>query len=180
MKREKIFYITAIAVLVAVLIGCLYYKRPLDISELTGVTDPDEIAINIFLTDENMDLKQRYLTLSAGDAGFEELLTRLEEIQFRRPPTNLVRVALPFLPELGERSKEWEDGDFQHLVISLSQPGEGDERTVGTVDFWIDEWEYRDFDRDLWLPLAVENSKATGQSLCAELWEMATPVGTSP
>ena len=164
MKREKIFYITAIVLLVVVLIGCLYYKRPLDIKELTGVTNPDNISISV----------------SAGDEGFDELLARLEEIKFRRPPTNLVRIALPFLPELGESSKEWEDGDFQHLVISLSQPGEGETRIQGHVRFWIDEWEYRDFDRAIMLPLAVENSKATGQDLCAELWDMATPVETSP
>lgn len=180
MKREKLFYITAIVLLAVVLIGCLYYKRPLDIKTLTGVTEPDDIAISIILVDENMDHQQRDLTLSAGDEGFDELLTRLEEIKFRRPPTNLVRIALPFLPELGESSKEWEDGDFQHLYISLSQPGEDGERIYGSVDFWVDEWEYRDFDRDLSLPLAVENSKATGQDLCAELWEMATPVKTSP
>lgn len=180
MKREKIFYITAIVLLVVVLIGCLYYKRPLDISELTGVTDPDDISISIILRDENMDLQQRDLTLSAGDEGFDELLTQLEEIQFRRPPTNLIRIALPFLPELGESSKEWEDGDFQHLYISLSQPGEDGERISGFVEFWVDEWKYRNFDRDLSLPLAVENSKTTGQDLCAQLWDTATPVETSP
>ena len=180
MKREKLFYITAIVLLAVVLIGCLYYKRPLDIKTLTGVTEPDDIAISIILVDENMDHQQRDLTLSAGDEGFEELLTRLEEIQFRRPPTNLVRIALPFLPELGQDSREWEEGDFQHLYISLSQPGEDGERIYGSVDFWVDEWEYRDFDRDLSLPLAVENSKATGQDLCAELWDTATPVKTSP
>lgn len=176
MKREKIFYTTAIVLLVAALIGCLYYKRPLDIKELTGVTDPDDIAISVILTDGDMDLQQRDLTLSAGDEGFDELLTQLEAIQFRRPPTNLVRIALPFLPELGESSKEWEDGDFQHLYISLSQPGEDGERVSGFVEFWVDEWKYRDFDRALSLPLAVEDSKATGQDLCAQIWDKATPV----
>lgn len=180
MKREKLFYITAIVLLAVVLIGCLYYKRPLDIKTLTGVTEPDDIAISIILVDENMDHQQRDLTLSAGDQGFDELLTRLEEIKFRRPPTNLVRIALPFLPELGQDSREWEEGDFQHLYISLSQPGEDGERIYGSVDFWVDEWAYQDFDRDLSLPLAVENSKATGQDLCAELWDTATPVKTSP
>lgn len=54
MKREKIFYTAAIVLLVAALIGCLYYKRPLDIKELTGVTDPDDIAISVILTDGDM------------------------------------------------------------------------------------------------------------------------------
>lgn len=176
MKREKIFYTTAIVLLVAALIGCLYYKRPLDIKALTGVTDPDDISVSVILVDEDMDSQQRDLSLSAGDQGFDELLSRLEEIQFRRPPTNLIRVALPFLPELGESSKEWEDGDFQHLYIALSQPGEDGERVQGSVEFWVDEWKYRDFARDLSLPLAVEDSKQTGQDLCAEIWDVAAPV----
>lgn len=180
MKREKIFYTIAIVLLVAALIGCLYYKRPLDIKALTGVKEPDNISISIILTDENMDLQQRDLTLSAGDAGFDDLLARLEEIQFRRPPTNLIRIALPFLPELGESSREWEDGDFQHLYITLSQPGEDGERVYGYVEFWVDEWEYRDFSRDISLPLAVEDSKETGQDLCAKLWDQATPVENDP
>lgn len=176
MKREKIFYITAIVLLVAALIGCLYYKRPLDIKTLTGVTDPDDISISVILVDGSMDHQQRDLSLSAGDEGFEELLALLEEIKFRRPPTNLIRIALPFLPELGEDSKEWEDGDFQHLYIALSQPGEGGERNNGFVEFWVNEWEYRDFARGISLPLAVENSKETGQDLCAQIWDEASPV----
>ena len=45
MKREKIFYITAIVLLAAALVAALVYKRPLDIKTLTGVTEPDDIAI---------------------------------------------------------------------------------------------------------------------------------------
>lgn len=180
MKREKIFYITAIAVLAAALVAALVYKRPLDIKTLTGVTEPDDIAITVLLVDEDMDTQQRDLTLSAGDEGFDELLARLEELRFRRPPTNLIRIVLPFLPESSGEAQEWEDGEFQHLFISLSQPGENGERVYGYVEFWVDEWEYRDFDRNLSLPLAVENAKETGQDLCAQIWEIATPVENDP
>lgn len=180
MKREKIFYITAIAVLAAALVAALVYKRPLDIKTLTGVTEPDDIAITVLLVDEDMDTQQRDLTLSAGDEGFDELLARLEELRFRRPPTNLIRIVLPFLPESGGEAQEWEAGEFQHLFISLSQPGENGERVYGYVEFWVDEWEYRDFDRNLSLPLAVENAKETGQDLCAQIWEIATPVENDP
>lgn len=180
MKREKIFYITAIAVLAAALVAALVYKRPLDIKTLTGVTEPDDIAITILKPDENMDLQQRDLTLSAGDEVFDELLARLEELRFRRPPTNLIRIVLPFLPESGGEAQEWEDGEFQHLYILLSQPDGNGNRTSGHVEFFIDQWEYRDFDRSIMLPLAVENAKETGQDLCAQIWEIATPVENDP
>lgn len=180
MKREKIFYITAIAVLAAALVAALVYKRPLDIKTLTGVTEPDDIAITVLLVDEDMDTQQRDLTLSAGDEGFDELLARLEELRFRRPPTNLIRIALPFsgLPEIyaDEETKEAEDGEFQSLTLYLSGTDESGESVSGKVTFEVDQWQYRNFDRRVTLNLAVTDSKATGQALCAELWEMAQPV----
>lgn len=175
MKREKLFYIGAMAVLAAALVLTLWYKRPMDIREITGVAEPEEISVTILRRDADMDLEQRELTLSAGDEGFDALLARLEEIEFRRPPTNLIRMALPFLPESAE-TKEAEDGDFQNLYLLLSAPTESGEWVSGQVSFWVDQWQYRDFDREVTLDLAVTDSKATGQSLCAELWEMAQPV----
>ena len=175
MKREKLFYGTAIAVLVAVLILGLWYKQPKTIREITGVTEPDDIYISIILLDENMDMEQRELTLSAGDEGFDALMAQLDELEFRRPPTNLLYIALPFLTELGESTKELDDGDFQHLVISLSQPSEGGERIQSYVNFFVSQWSYRDYEHDLTLPLAVVDGKETGQALCAQLWEISQP-----
>lgn len=176
MKREKIFYTAAIVLLVAALIGCLYYKRPLDIKELTGVTDPDDIAISVILTDGDMDLQQRDLTLSAGDEGFDELLTQLEAIQFRRPPTNLVRIALPFLPELGESSKE--GGWGLPAPVHLPEPARrgrraglrlcgvlgGQSGSTGTLTGLSP------------CPWLWRTARATGQDLCAQIWDKATPV----
>ena len=102
MKREKLFYGAAFALLAAALVAALWYKRPLNIRQVTGITEPEEISVTILRRNADMDLEQRDLTLSAGDEGFDALLARLEEIEFRRPPTNLIRMALPFLPESAE------------------------------------------------------------------------------
>ena len=174
MKREKLFYGAAFALLAAALVAALWYKRPLNIRQVTGITEPEEISVTILRRNADMDLEQRDLTLSAGDEGFDALLARLEEIQFRRPPTNLIRMVLPFLPESTE-TKEVEDGDFQNLYLLLSAPTESGEWVSGQVSFWVDQWQYRDFDREVTLDLAVTDSKAAGQALCAELWEMAQP-----
>ena len=178
MKRDKLYYIVVMAVLGIILVATLIYKRPLDIQQLTGVAEPDELSINITFVDGTADIEQRVLTLSAGDEGFDPLLARLEEIQFRRPPTNLIRIALPALPEIGDTSdtKEAEDGEFQSLTLYLSGTDESGESVSGKVTFEVDQWQYRNFDREVTLNLAVVDSKATGQALCAELWEMAQPV----
>lgn len=175
MDRKKVLYIALMAVLVALLLFGQWYKRPLDMESITGVTDPDDLSISII----DIDLQQRDLNLSAGDEGFDEVLAQLEQLQFRRPPTNLITSALSFLPSWGTTSKEVEDGDFSHLMITLSQPGADGERLYGYVGFWVDEWEYRDFDHGISLPLVMEDGKDIGQDLCAQLWDAATPVETA-
>ena len=180
MKREKLFYAVAFTLLAVALVLTLWYKRPLDIQQITGVTEPKEISVFLFRRDGDTDLEERMLSLSAGDEGFDPLLARLEEIRFRRPPTNLIRIALPFsgLPEIyaDEETKEAEDGEFQSLTLYLSGTDESGESVSGKVTFEVDQWQYRNFDRRVTLNLAVTDSKATGQALCAELWEMAQPV----
>lgn len=176
MKREKLFYGTAIAVLVAALILGLWYKQPKTIREITGIAEPETVTVTIERRDASQGAGLRELTLSAGDGGFDALMAQLDELEFRRPPTNLLYIALPFLTELGESTKEWEDGDFQHLYITLSTSTQGEPWPSGEVSFWIDQWSYRDYEHDLTLPLAVVDGKETGQALCAQLWEISQPV----
>ena len=173
--RQSHRWIITIAVLVAVLILGLWYKQPKTIREITGIAAPDNIHISIIRFDEQINMEQRKLALSAGDEGFDALMAQLDELEFRRPPTNLLYIALPFLTELGESTKEWEDGDFQHLYITLSTSAQGEPWSSGEVSFWIDQWSYRDYEHDLTLPLAVVDSKETGQALCAQLWEISQP-----
>lgn len=175
MNREKLCYGGAIVLLVAALILGLWYKQPKTIREITGIAAPDNIHISITRFDEQINMEQRKLALSAGDEGFDALMAQLDELEFRRPPTNLLYIALPFLTELGESTKEWEDGDFQHLYITLSTSTQGEPWSSGEVSFWIDQWSYRDYEHDLTLPLAVVDSKETGQALCAQLREISQP-----
>ena len=175
MNRERLFYGGAIVLLVAALILGLWYKQPKTIREITGIAAPETVSVTIERRDASQGAEQRKLTLSAGDEGFDALMAQLDELEFRRPPTNLLYIALPFLTELGESTKEWEDGDFQHLYITLSTSTQGEPWSSGEVSFWIDQWSYRDYEHDLTLPLAVVDSKETGQALCAQLWEISQP-----
>lgn len=74
MKRERLFYGGAIVLLVAVLILGLWYKQPKTIREITGIAAPDQISTLVIRFDEQMNMEQRKLTLSAGDEGFDTLM----------------------------------------------------------------------------------------------------------
>lgn len=175
MNRERLCYGGAIALLAAALILGLWYKQPKTIRDITGIAEPDQVSTLVICFDEQMNMEQRKLTLSAGDEGFDALMAQLDALEFRRPPTNLLRMALPFLPGLEESSKEWEEGDFQHLYITLSTSTQAEPWPSGEVSFWVDQWSYRDYEHDLTLPLAVVDGKETGQALCAQLWEISQP-----
>ena len=124
--RQSHRWIITIAVLVAVLILGLWYKQPKTIREITGIAAPDNIHISIIRFDEQINMEQRKLHLSAGDEGFDALMAQLDQLEFRRPPTNLLYIALPFLTELGESTKEWEDGDlaFQYRAFRPRLPSQ--------------------------------------------------------
>ena len=175
MKRERLFYGGAIVLLVAVLILGLWYKQPKTIREITGIAEPDQISTLVIRFDAQMNMEQRKLTLAAGDEGFDALMAQLDALEFRRPPTNLLRIALPFLGSAAQ-GKTLEEGDFHHMYITLSTSAQGEPWPSGEVSFWVDQWSYRDFEHDLTLPLAVVDGKETGQALCAQLWEISQSV----
>ena len=175
MKRERLFYGGAIVLLVAVLILGLWYKQPKTIREITGIAEPDQISTLVIRFDEQMNMEQRKLTLAAGDEGFDALMTQLDALEFRRPPTNLLRIALPFLGDADSGEKDWEEGDFYRMDVAFSSSDWEGPTAPSYVSFWVDQWSYRDYEHDLTLPLAVVDGKETGQALCAQLWEISQP-----
>lgn len=178
MKQKKLFYITTIVLLVVVLAGGLFYRRPLNMWEITGIAEPEEISAFILRRDGDEGLEARVDLLSV-DEGFDALLERLEKIQFRRPPTNLIRIAIPLpgLPGFYDMApKKAEAGEFQRLNLYLRGTDENGEIVDGWVTFEVDQWQYYNYDREVHLNLVVTDSKETGQTLCAELWETAPQI----
>lgn len=176
MNREKLCYGGAIVLLVAALILGLWYKQPKTIREITGIAAPETVSVTIERRDVSQGTEQRKLTLSAGDEGFDALMVQLDELEFRRPPTNLLRIALPFLGDADSGEKDWEEGDFYRMDVAISSSDWEGPTAPSEVSFWVDQWSYRDFEHDLTLPLAVVDGKETGQALCAQLWEISQPI----
>ena len=136
--------------------------------------EPELIDITVTRFYESQQSKLLTLHLASGEPGFDELLSRLEELHFRRPPTNLVLQAVPALGNGASQPKMLEDGDIEDLFITLAESGpEGWKETK--LGFFIDEWSYRDFDHSVTLPLGMSQSKETGQALGRELCDLAQP-----
>jgi hypothetical protein len=154
--------------------GGFWYARPVDLDTVAPGMEPELIDICLISFDADQQMEDRYLRLTSNEPGFDKLLSRLEELCFRRPPTNLVLQAVPSLEKLTYHPKMLEDGDIEHLIITLAQSGpEG--WKIAELDFDIDEWSYRDFDHSVTLPLSMSQSKEIGQALSRELWDLAQP-----
>ena len=87
--------ITALCLLLAMIAGGFWYARPVEFDTLAPGIEPELIDITLTRFYENRQAELRNLQLASNEPGFDELLVRLEELRFRRPPTNLVLQAIP-------------------------------------------------------------------------------------
>jgi len=170
--------ITVLCLLLAMIAGGFWYARPAGLDTLAPGMEPELIDITLTRFYENRQSELRNFQLSSNEPGFDELLVRLEDLRFRRPPTNLILQAIPCLENLPSQPKMLEDGDIEDLFITLAQSGPVDWR-YAQLEFSIDEWSYRDFDRGVTLPLNMSQSKEIGQALGRELWDLAQPEQSS-
>ena len=66
-----------------------------------------------------------------------------------------------------------EDGDITHMFLDLYQVNGLPSSRTEQLRFWVDSWDYHDFDHGVNLPLVMKNAKDTGQSMAHDLWEQA-------
>lgn len=173
MKKRRL---ALLCLLLALAAGALWYARPMGIYELYPGMEADLISIHLMAVDQALEMESRDLRLSAGDPGFEALLARVEELRFRRPPTDVLLLVLPALGDaFSSSTKTLEAGDIQHLYIDLAQDIGREPWRSGELSLWVDQWTYRDFGRGVSLPLALAGGKDATQALARELWALAEP-----
>lgn len=173
MKKRRL---TLLCLLLALAAGALWYARPMGIYELYPGMEADLISVHLMAVDQALEMESRDLRLSAGDPGFEALLARVEELRFRRPPTDVLLLVLPALGNaFSSSTKTLEAGDIQHLYIDLAQDIGREPWRSGELSLWVDQWTYRDFDRGVSLPLSLAGGRDASQALARELWDMAPP-----
>ena len=170
---KKRFWKTALLLAAALLLlGSVWYARPVGVETLFPGLEPDTIYVTLidFTGSSNED---RSLELTAGTPEFDALWIDIQELQFRRSPLNVVVQAFPFLVNLGTSSKTMEDGDITHMFLDLSQVNGLPSARTEELRFWVDSWEYRDFDHSVNLPLVMKNAKDIGQEMAHALWDQA-------
>ena len=159
-----------LAVLLA--IWCMWYARPVGVGTLFSGLEPDSIYVTL-IDFTGSSHEDRNLELTAGTPEFDALWADIQELQFRRSPLNVVVQAFPFLENLSSSSKTMEDGDITHMFLDLYQVNGLPSSRTEQLRFWVDAWEYRDFDHGVNLPLVMKNAKDIGQSMAHDLWDQA-------
>lgn len=173
-QKKRALKIAVLCLLLALIAGGFWYARPVGLDSLAPDMEPELIDISLSRFYENRQSEFRTLHLASGEPGFDELLSRLEELRFRRPLTNLALQAIPCLRNPVFQPKQLEDGDLEFFFITLIQfDSEGRKNT--NLDFYIDEWSYRDFNHNVTLPLSMSQSKEIGQALGRKIWDKALP-----
>ena len=157
---------------VVLAVWCIWYARPVGVDTLFPDLEPDLIDVTL-IDFTGSGHENRSFRLNAGTPEFNDLWSEIQELQFRRSPLNVVVQAFPFLENLSSTSKTSEEGDIDHMILSLFQDDGLPDTHTETLSFWINSWEYRDFDHSVTLPLVMKNAKETGQTLAHSLWEQA-------
>ena len=174
-RTRRILIVLLAAVLVA---SGLWYTRPLDIHALSGGSDADYLRITVIRHASHTldyEVEARYVRLDAGEEGYADCLARLEALRFRRPPTNPLLLAFPFLENLNNGPKTIDvEGDYYYdLYIGLAD--EVDEVWDLYLSFFVDEWEMRNFVRNVSLPLHCSEEPDAVMALAAQWWEEGEP-----
>lgn len=162
-----------IALLLLVVIGCLWYARPVTILEIQPELDPEIIDITIIRNGGVDDFQSRALRLDLSNATSRETYETIANWKFRRPPTNLLRIAFPPLANVYVNPSVHTINDYEYqFYITIYHPQTVEQQMELDCDF--DSWCYHDFARHgnislpLWAPSGLDY-KAWGD----QLWEMA-------
>jgi len=174
-KKHRLRKVVLLFCLLVLLGAGLWYARPVGLTVLFPGMEPEIIDVTLIHFGDDQRMETRNIQLSADDAGFDALLSRVEALRFHRPPTNLVLQAVPALSDRFAPAKPVEDDDIEHVYITLAQSVSEDPR-YAQVTFYIDEWSYRDFEHNVSLPLIMPKGKEIGQALARDFWEIAAPI----
>ena len=171
-KLVKLRYTwTAIAfAIIFTLIG-IWYTQPTDIYGLDQNLNIDKITVSLIRTEDGLaddDLEDRSVTFQRGEAGFDEALSRVEALEFKRPFKNLIP-EIPFLKK-ADKVKVIEDYEY-HIYIHLAKEGSDVWDLILTGNF--DEWEYRKDSFDQNYPLNVTANTESIKNLGDYFWELA-------
>lgn len=164
MKKHWKYYISPV-LLACILLAGLWYYRPVDLHTLSPGLEAETINVLIErFGDDAKDNQYRHFDVAADSPEGQAILSAMEDLPLRRPPTNLL---LQILTPTAT-GRETQTGDYNFVVRVFDQ-------SAGWValQFFIDEWKYDTPNQAQYLPCHVKNGKALGRALGDILWEKA-------
>lgn len=164
-KRIKKYGIMMI-IIVFFLIGTLWYYRPLSAFQMqSAVTEESIKSVHVLIYHYRADGSEedaRVIDINEEEPSMVRLLEQVNQLHFRRPPTNLLQ---QFLPNTvyGKGAQP----NTYHFLIIFS----GDESFE--LQFFIDAWSYSYSGLNMFLPCTEKSPPLTGNELGQFLWELS-------
>ena len=160
------------ATLLALIVWCGWYSRPVGVETLFPDLEPD-MADVLLIQFNGRSHESRSVRFSAGTPEFDAFWSQIQGLRFRRSPLNPLLQVLPFLENTASTSKTLEDGDIGNMIIGFAQDNGQEVWRSEELSFCVDAWHYEDFAHGVSLLLMMKDSKKTGQELAHALWEQA-------
>ena len=171
--RKRFWKIALLLVIALLILGSVWYARPVGVETLYPGLEPDQISVTV-LDFDGSEQVDRSLTFTKGTPEFDALWAEVQALRFRRSPTSVLVQALPFLAGMSPaQSKTLGEDDIDHLYLDFFQDDGLSATQTGVLSFWVDSWGYRDFDRSVTLPLRMKDGQAIGQEMAHTFWERA-------
>lgn len=170
-KKKKWFIFLAAVLLL--LVGALWYARPVTVHDLHEKLDPDRIAVMVLRVGETPDTDSRYdLSVQRGEAGFDALLQQITDLRFSRYPTNIFLQFFPALEDRTSRTTAIHGYDY-HIYLALQDSKTG---TWAKIHYSLGEWTYHDWKHDVFLPLRSvgQSGKEIGDTLTDVITQFST------
>ena len=135
----------------------LWYGRPVGVETLFPDFDPDRVEV--IASDYNVSPTESY---SRGTPEYDDVLSEIRGLQFRRSVWNPIR---QILPDQGVR-KHSDDPDYRSLVFDFIQDDGKENHAIYRLEFFVDEWFYCAVSGDAkTLSLGMTDSEAVGTEM---------------
>ena len=152
--------------LALVLLAGVWYYRPVSIDGLCPGLEPSTVSVHVRCTSGTQAQPEREGRIQAAADAPEgrAVLERLEELSFRRPPTNLLYHIL----SPTATGYQVQEGDYRFTIHLYGESGQ-----VLSLAYSNGRWSYTTPGHGSFLPCHMKDGAAKGQALGAELLELS-------
>ena len=150
-------YLPLLGIVAVLVLWGLWYSRPVGVETLFPDFDPD--SVEVIASDYNVSPTESY---SRGTPEYDDVLSEIRGLQFRRSVWNPIR---QILPDQGVR-KHSDYPDYRSLVFDFIQDDGKENHAIYRLEFFVDEWFYCAVSGDAkTLSLGMTNSEAVGTEM---------------